>query len=117
MSSWIVDVLGTVYVLVGLLTAGLIAPWGLRAVRLWLLANRPNITIRGMFAPFWLLVVIGLGLVACSALMTTWPIVAIVVVQRRRRARMINRALDAEEEEELLREARRARFRTAEEGP
>ncbi len=117
MSPWIIDVLGAVYVLAGLTTAGIIAPWGLRGVRAWLLANRPHSTIGWIFAPFWLLVMIGLCLFAFSFLMTTWPIVAIAVLQWRRRERASDRALDADEEEELFREVRRSRLGTAEKRP
>lgn len=105
----IIDVLGTAYVLSGLVAVGLLWPGGLRTIRLVLQARRPRSTIGWIFAPLWLALALALSLIALYFVLLIWPVFAVVVWQRRRRLAEIERGLDAEEEEELLREARRAR--------
>lgn len=97
----------TLYALGAVVTGAILARSALRAGVGWFLAHPPRTLVGWIVVPIGVTVAVVVGVVVLSYVLLVWPIVLTVRIQARRRRDAVRQALDAEEEEELFREARR----------
>jgi hypothetical protein len=95
------------YTVGAVVTGAILARSALRTGFGWFLAHPPRTFVAWIVVPLGVVVAVVVGAVVLSYVLLVWPIALTVMIQSRRRREAVRRALDAEEEEELFREARR----------